>query len=316
VKPEFRITELTDDDTPAVVALCVAALDLREDAAEAAEIVARLRERGGTDGWAAQPRRLTGFAAFEPDHGLVGAALGSMSFRDPVAGHVDLLVVDREWRRRGIGRSLTIRIEGALAEMGATAVEVAGNAPYYAWPGIDVRYTPAVCAALALGYEFEQAAWNMTADLSRAEAPGLRSTEPAERRLAGQGIAVRRATRDDIPALVEFAQTTFTAGWAGEIIHSVSADRAGCHLAVTATGEVLGFASYGSSRPSWFGPMGTAPAARGTGIGSVLLRRCLADQKADGHDRVQIGWVDPVPFYSTTVDARIERVFFRYRKHL
>ena len=41
-----------------------------------------------------------------------------------------------------------------------------------------------------------------------------------------------------------------------------------------------------------------------------------ADQKADGHDRVQIGWVDPVPFYSTTVDARIERVFFRYRKQL
>jgi mycothiol synthase len=316
VDSEFQISELTDDDVPAVVALCRAALDLAEDAAEAAEIVARLRERGGTEGWAAQPRRLAGFAAFGPDRRPLGVVLGSMSFRTADIGHIDLLAVDPEHRQRGIGHALADRIEGALAELGAAAVEVAGNAPYYAWPGVDVRYTPGICAALALGYEFEQAACNMTADLSRPDAPGLRSTGPAERRLADHGITVRRATSEDIPALVEFARATFTDGWAGEITHSVGRDRAGCHLAVKDGGEVLGFASYGSSRPSWFGPMGTAPAARGTGIGSVLLRRCLADQKADGHDRVQIGWVDPVPFYSATVGARIERVFFRYRKEL
>jgi mycothiol synthase len=313
---DFTVSELTDDDLPAVVALCRAALDLPEDAAEAAEIVRRLRERTGTDGWTAQPRRLAGFTAFAPGGRLIGVALGSMSSRDPSTGHVDLLAVDPERRRRGIGRALTGRVEGALAGMGATTIEAAGNAPYYAWPGIDVRYTPAVCAAMALGYEFQQAAWNMTADLSRPDAPGLRPTAPAERRLADRGIAVRRATPDDLPALVDFARATFSAGWAGEIIHSVGRDGAGCHAAMAAEGEVLGFAAYGSSRPSWFGPMGTAPAAQGTGIGSVLLRRCLADQKAAGHDRVQIGWVGPVPFYSAAVGARIERVFFRYRKRL
>jgi mycothiol synthase len=313
---DCEISELTDDDAPAVVTLCRAALDLPEDAAEAAQIVGRLRERTGTDGWPAQPRRLAGFAALAPGGRMVGVVLGSMSSRDPSTGHVDLLAVDPEQRRRGIGRALTARIEGALAGLGAAAVELAGNAPYYAWPGIDVRYTPAVCAAMAFGYEFQQAAWNMTADLSRPDAPGLHPTAPAERRLADLGIAVRRATPDDLPALVDFARTTFSAGWAGEIIHSVGRDHAGCHVAVAADGEVLGFAAYGSSRPSWFGPMGTAPAAQGTGIGSVLLRRCLADQKAAGQDRVQIGWVGPVPFYSATVGARIERVFFRYRKQL
>ena len=315
MKAEVRIAELTDDDVPAVVALCRTALDLPEDAAEAADIVRRLRERTGTEGWAAQPRRLAGVAAFAPGGRLIGVALGSMSSRGPSTGHVDLVAVDPERRRRGIGRALAARIEGALAEMGAGAVEVAGNAPYYAWPGIDVRYTPAVCAAMALGYEFQQTAWNMTADLTRPDAPGLRPTAAAERRLEDRGITVRRATPDDLPALVEFARATFSAGWAGEIIHSVGPNRAGCHLAV-AGGEILGFAAYGSSRSSWFGPMGTAPAAQGTGIGSVLLRRCLADQKAAGHDRVQIGWVGPVPFYSATVGARIERVFVRYRKQL
>ncbi|HEY7271516.1 MAG TPA: GNAT family N-acetyltransferase [Actinoplanes sp.] len=313
---DWTIAELTDDDAPAVVTLCRAALDLPEDAAEAAAIVERLRERTGTDGWAPQPRRLAGFAASAPGGRMAGVVLGSMSSRDSSTGHIDLLAVDPDRRRRGIGRALIARIEGALAELGAAAVELAGNAPYYAWPGIDVRYTPAVCAAMALGYEFQQAAWNMTADLSHADAPGLRPTEPTERRLADRGIAVHRATPDDLAGLVEFALAKFGSGWAGEITHSVGRPGAGCHLAMTDGGEILGFAAYGSSRPSWFGPMGTAPAARGTGIGSVLLRRCLADQKAAGHDRVQIGWVGPVPFYSATVGARIERVFFRYRKRL
>jgi hypothetical protein len=69
-------------------------------------------------------------------------------------------------------------------------------------------------------------------------------------------------------------------------------------------------------RPAWFGPMGTAPGAQLSGIGGILLRRCLADQRAAGHTRVQIGWVGPVPFYSRTVGAYIERVFFLYRKQL
>jgi GNAT superfamily N-acetyltransferase len=87
-------------------------------------------------------------------------------------------------------------------------------------------------------------------------------------------------------------------------------------VALAKDGSLLGFAAYGSSRPSWFGPMGTAPAARGLGIGALLLRRCLADQRAAGHDQVQIGWVGPLPFYAKAVGARVERVFLLYRKQL
>jgi hypothetical protein len=78
-----------------------------------------------------------------------------------------------------VGRALIARIEGALAGLGAGDVVLAGNPPYYAWPGIDVRYTPAICAAMALGFEQDQPAWNMTASLDR-----LRPTDEAEKRLA------------------------------------------------------------------------------------------------------------------------------------
>jgi mycothiol synthase len=332
VDSEFWISELIDDDVPAVVSLCRAALDLPEDAAEAAEIVLRLRETTGTDGWAKVPRRLAGFIALrsagagpaaagaslsgEPvsvtGGQVIGVVLGSVSHRDPSIGHVDLVAVDRRERRRGVARALVARVEGALAGLGADDVVIAGNAPYYAWPGIDVRYTPAICAAMAFGFEQDQPAWNMTVD----PATDLDTTVDEER-LAGKGITVRRAGLDDLPALVGFALNTFgEGGWAGEITHSVGRDQAGCHLAIAEDGSILGFAAYGSSRPSWFGPMGTATAARGLGIGALLLRRCLADQRAAGHHPAQIGWVGPMPFYSKAVGARVERVFLLYRKQL
>jgi mycothiol synthase len=329
VDSEFSISELTDDDIPAVVALCRSALDLPEDAAEAAEIVLRLRETTGTDGWAKAPRRLTGFIAVAPAGGaggdepaaatggrVVGVVLGSVSHRDDSIGHVDLIAVSPQERRRGIARALMSRIEGALAGLGAGEVLLAGNAPYYGWPGIDVRYTPAICAAMAFGFEQDQPAWNMTADLTTEGSLALRPTAPAEKRLTDAGVTVRRAVVDDLPALRDFALANFGSGWAGEISHSVGRERAGCHVAIGSDGAIMGFAAYGSSRPSMFGPMGTAPSAQGLGIGGVLLRRCLADQRAAGIGSAQIGWVGPVPFYSGAAGARVERVFFLYRKQL
>jgi mycothiol synthase len=333
VDSEFWISELTDDDVPAVVALCRTALDLPEDAAEAAEIVLRLRETTGTEGWSHTPRRLAGFIALrsagtgpaaagaalsgEPvsvtGGQVIGVVLGSVSHRDRSIGHVDLVAVDPRERRRGVARALMARIEGALAGLGAGEVVIAGNAPYYAWPGIDVRYTPAICAAMSLGFEQDQPAWNMTVDTTAVD---LSETTEEEDRLAAEDITVRRAGPEDVPALVGFALATFGQGWAGEITHSVGRDQAGCHVAIAKDGSILGFAAYGSSRPSWFGPMGTATAARGLGIGALLLRRCLADQRSAGHKNVQIGWVGPLPFYAKTVNARVERVFLLYRKQL
>jgi mycothiol synthase len=303
----YQLAELTPDRVPDVVALCQVALDLPDDAAEAEVIVSRLRHPGPLLG-SAGDRRTTGWVALSgPD--VVGVVLGSTGYGDPAVGHVDLIAVHPEHRRHGVGRALLARVESALAGFGVGAVALVGNAPVYAWPGIDVRYTPAVCLAEASGYERQTVAWNMTADLTEGSL-ALASTAPAEARLASAGVAVRRAVAADVPGLVEFAQEHFGPGWGAEISGS-----AGIHFAVR-DGEVLGFACWGSSRPSYFGPMGTAPAARGLGVGGVLLRRCLQEQALSGLTSAQIGWVGPVPFYSANSGARIERVFFLYRRQL
>jgi predicted N-acetyltransferase YhbS len=304
---DVEIIELGQDRLPAVVDLCRRALDLPEDAAEASAIVDALAVRAAAD------RPVLRLGAVRGDE-LIGVLIGSMSQRDPRLGHVDLLAVAPEVRRQGVGRALLAEAEQRLAGLGAAELLLAGNPPYYAWPGIDVRYTPAVCAALALGYRQDRTAWNMTADLAAGSA-ALRPTEAAERRLADGGVTVRRAEPADLPGLAAFARSTFGGAWDAELASSLGRPDAGTHLAER-DGEILGFAAYGSSRPGWFGPMGTAPAAEGSGIGGVLLRRCLRDQAATGLGAAQIGWVGPVPFYANAAGARIERVFFLYRKAL
>lgn len=305
---DLKVTELTPEQLPAVIELCGRSLDLPDDAAEAGAIVATLWPR------AVASRPVVALGAHRHDQ-LIGVLLGSLSAPSGPAAHVDLVAVEPAYRRRGVARALMACAEQRLAGLGAREILLAGNPPYYAWPGIDVRYTPAICAAEALGYARDGTAWNMTADLSCAESPALRTTAPVEQRLAGQEVTIRRAEPADLPALTAFASATFDDTWAAEVAGSIGRDRAGCHLAER-DGDPLGFAAWGSSRPSWFGPMGTAPAAAGFGIGGVLLRRCLAEQRAAGITRAQIGWVGPVRFYSGSAGAWIERVFFGYRRSL
>jgi GNAT superfamily N-acetyltransferase len=287
-------------DEREVVRLCAGALELPEDAGEAGALVRRL---------AAPPegRVTVRLAEVDADGAVAGVVLGSISDADPLLGHVELLAVRPDQRRKGIGRALLAAAERRLADLGAQRVRIGGNPPCYVWPGIDVRYTPAICLAQRAGYERTDTAWNMTADLTK--------TSPAagadEERLDGAGVKVMRAG----PETPEWVRGIWGDGWAWEVGQSLGRDGAGCWVAVR-DGEILGFAAYGANRPSWFGPMGTAPAAEGLGVGRVLLRRGLADQVAGGHRTAQIGWAGPVAFYSKTVGARLERIFWIYTKQL
>ncbi|GAA2295415.1 hypothetical protein GCM10010149_49620 [Nonomuraea roseoviolacea subsp. roseoviolacea] len=281
---------LGGEDLERAVRAAEAALTL--DAPEAGALVRRLA--------APPPDRVWG--ALVADGGVV---LASLSSREPTVGHLDLLAVHPERQGRGLGRELVRAAEEWLRGRGATQVRLAGNPPCYAWPGVDVRYTAAACLAESLGYERYHVAWNMTAPLG----PGADlSTEADEALLAGQGVAVRRAG-DDRDRVAVFVAEHWNERWAWE-----AANAAGLHYAER-DGRVLAFAAWGA-RPAWFGPMGTAPEARGLGVGRVLLRRCLAEQRAAGQDTAEIGWVGPLRFYARAVGARAERVFWLYRRDL
>jgi ribosomal protein S18 acetylase RimI-like enzyme len=290
------------DDLPALRTLARRALVHDPDAAEVVDLL-----------WsaAASGCRIVTGSADDPGR-AAGFALGSLrpaSHGHPTTGHIDLVAVDPEHQGQGLGRELLAELEQRLIAAGATRLRIRGNPPHHAWPGIDIRYTPAVCLAQAAGYKRLLDANNMVVDLAAADL----ATDEDEQRLAAAGIEVRRGRPQDEAALRAWSDAEFGGTWGQECAMALRNNPSSLHVAVR-DGQYLGFAAHSVQRTALFGPMGTGEAARGLGIGAVLLRRCLADQRAAGLDSTEIGWVGPVRFYSRTVGARLGRVFWAFEK--
>jgi mycothiol synthase len=246
---------------------------------------------------------------------IIGACYGSLRSASGggASGHVDLLAVARQAWGRGVGASLLAGLEELLAERGAVAAVLAGNPPVYLWPGVDARYTAMTCLAARAGYERYAEEVDMAVHLQATDL----ECGPDTDRLAAAGVTVRRAERAESAQLVGWlrAGPWGHSSWPDEAAATLTRQPAGCHVACRGD-RYVGFACHGSVRRGWFGPMGTLPEERGHGIGSVLLRRCLSDMQAAGLAVARIGWVGPVGFYARSVGARVERVYWLYRKAL
>lgn len=253
----------------------------------------------------------------EEDGVPVGFALGSVRAATdtaPRSGHLNLLAVNPACQGRGLGRALLVDLERRLGEESAARLVIRGNPPNYAWPGIDIRYTPAICLAESSGYLRGKEGLNMRVDLRAAPL----DTAADEKRLAEAGVTVRRLRSEDEPGFRRW-MLDWGGAWEGEGAKSLTYDTPRGHVAVRGEGKetrFVGFACWGVNRLSWFGPMGTERSERGSGVGTVLLRRCLADQRAEGLDVAEIGWTAPIHFYALAVGAALGRVFWTYTKEL
>jgi mycothiol synthase len=289
---------MSPDDLTDVAALCVRELTLDRDAASIPGILMRrpcislLAVRGGSS---------------------VGLCVGSAE-TDPdsmTEGFIDLLVVDRGQQRQGIGRQLAEATERQLAARGCQRIYLAGHGPYYAWPGIDIHYTAAICFAEDLGYRRRGCEVNMNVDLRHADL----DTVVAQDALRSAGIEIRRASSADDGPLQESLGSTWKQSWIAELAAALRSVQAGVNLAVQ-DGRYIGFCAYGVRREHEVGPVGTAPDRRGLGIGGVLLKRCLADQRDRGVTVAELVWAGPLSYFSRTLNATIGRAFWQYEKNL
>jgi mycothiol synthase len=286
-------------DQAAVAEICVAALDI-EAPGDAAIFLAVLGRRSGT------------WHVAVVDDTVVGVVIGSTSSGSVGSiGHVELLAVAPSFQGNGIGRSLLRSLENAHRDAGCVEVRVQGNPPSYVWPGIDTRYTVAICLVEREGYE----RFNDARDMDVPLTPAVVDTSADEARLAAAGIVVRRLDVSDEPSIRPWLEA-WGGSWSAETLLTLTSSPVGCHVALTSGGEWLGFAAHGVNHPRIFGPMGTAEASRRHGIGAVLLKRCLADQLVAGLPVSEIGWVGPHRFYARALGARFSRIFWLYRKAL
>jgi len=227
-------------------------------------------------------------------------------------GYIKLMAVDRAHRRCGIARALYERIENKFRTEGVTVVRIYDVPLNYYMPGIDPRYTEAICFAGAMGFQRFGDSFNMTADLSALDL----ETQTEENSLKSQGIEIKRPGSGDLDRVLDFVKEDW-ALWEHEVRMAFKDQPSSIHLAWQ-NGKVKAFSAHNGNNKGtgWFGPMGTHPDLRGKGIGGILLKRCLKDMKQMGHKNAIIPWVGPIAFYANNVNARIDRVFWRYEKLL
>jgi mycothiol synthase len=223
-----------------------------------------------------------------------------------------LFAVVRRHRREQIARRL---FEAALAvwkTKGLKIIEILTIPTNYLVPGLDPRYTPAICFVESVGFIHKGARVNLRALLDRSF-----DTVADEEELARQGIEIRRAHAGDWHLIERFFARQFGEGWLCETGMGMACQPPAVHLALR-DGEIVAFAAHSTMNQEWgsFGPMGTSDAARGKGIGRVLMYRCMSDLQAAGFRSAVIPWVGPYRFYCGLLNCQIERVFWQYRMEL
>ena len=255
---------------------------------------------------------------------LVGLACGAPSSEElQTAGGVKLFAVARDMRRQGIATRLFDHIEDRLTGRGASEslAIIAGNNRFM--QGLDLRYTEALCFLEARGYERAGDGMDMDVDLRNTPLDTSEREAELERE---HGLRVRRLTMDDYQKAWDYVEREFEYPSA---LATAPVGRRWAYLATSGLkldpptlwmaerdGEFCGFAVTDVAAPERLGPMGVSPEVRKLGVGTVLLKRALADLRARGVDTGVIYGAGPYAFYARTVDATVNAVFWRLCKPL
>jgi predicted N-acetyltransferase YhbS len=245
---------------------------------------------------------------------IVGFLMGTyrMNIRGVDYGYVKLMAVNPSCQRKGIARSMYELLEKELRLRKVDVMRLGDVPMNYFMPGIDPRYTPALCFAMRLGFNRFTDTANLSVDLLAR----YWSDEKKIKELATDGIEVLRAREEDKKELMGFVAEEWKL-WQYELEMAYKTEPIAIHIAKM-NGKIKAFSAHSANNKgmSWFGPMGTHPDLRGKGIGKILLFACLADLKNLGFHQAIIPWVGPIDFYSHHAGALVDRVFWRYEKRI
>ena len=200
--------------------------------------------------------------------------------------HLRLIAVDRERRRRGVGRALLRDAESRGAYV------VAAEPGNYFTPGVLASDSTTLNFFAAHGYRETARTQNLEVDL------------PAG---GGAGAPLRSDQRERV---LDFIEGAFGPIWRFEASHGATI------FSVEHEGKIAGFSTHDANNRGlgFFGPTGVASDLRGRGLGRQLLLASLTDLHQHGYRKAIIPWTESIDFYRKACGARLAHRFVILRR--
>ena len=192
---------------------------------------------------------------------------------EPTRGWINVMFVDQDHKRKGIGEILVKHAEEKLKSMGALAVTLGAYSPNYFFPGIDKdNYSGAMGFFDKMGYQAGEESYSMSKDLH-----GYKISEETLDRLSKAqeaGFSFLNFEYKYALELLEFAKNEFGGGWKRNSLISMQNNTAEDCILLVLNNEkkIVGFSMRMiDGNPMRFGPIGVKEEVRNFGIGGILF---------------------------------------------
>ncbi|KIL39840.1 acetyltransferase [Gordoniibacillus kamchatkensis] len=243
------------------------------------------------------------------------------------AGWIQVLLVAREYRGRGIGSELLSRAERALAACGAETI-LLGKDPWHYFPGIPQEDEAARRWFGAKGYQDDQRVEN---DLLAVYDGGTGAAEELPALEGGARVRMLEAHEKD--ELLAFLRRCFPGRWEYEALCYFECGGTGREFVVLEQeGRIVGFCRINDSRSPliaqnvyWaplfqeelggIGPLGVDAAFRGRGYGLAVVQAGVHFLRQRGIRRIVIDWTTLVDFYGK-LNYKVWKAYGSYSKRL
>jgi len=245
----------------------------------------------------------------EKDKPIAGLIIVIRKISDEKKGFIKACVVDKNYRRQGIGTVIFDELLKRAKEKGINHITYGPAVPNYWQPGVDIRNTSLYFFLRKIGFKSHKTVFNLTTSLEDiSKRPELKK----------EGYEYERVQPKDFDKTFNFVKQYFpNRTWAEEVKFSFKLHPPTTFIAKDAKNEIVGWATHSQFFPGSFGPTGVVETLRGEGIGTELFMWCLWDIKQNGLDTCEIMWVfeDNIKFYSKVIGAYISPIFYpMYKK--
>jgi len=238
-------------------------------------------------------------------------------------GHIQVILVDHDYRNKGIGSELLKRAEKALNEAAVKTV-LLGQDPWHYFPGIPSEFEKTREWFERRGYVNYGEEYDMYCDLSKKNEVILPDLLDVKFKLLDLAEKYK---------FLSFLKKNFPGRWEYEAIHYFKRGGEGREFVVAEkNGEIIGFcrindinSPFIAKNVYWaplfnkelggIGPLGIDKKERGKGLGLAIVQAGMYFLYNRGIRNVVIDWTELVDFYSR-LECKIWKKYTVYKKEL